>query len=461
MQPIFILLGCHRIAFISLLILSLLVNTSCQKYLDRKPLQNLAVPSSLNDLQALLDNQTWNISSPGYSEFVADNYYLSEPSWNSAQPEERTHYIWERNAITPYEWEWYDPYQAIYTANFVLDFLPKILLADSDKEKVNQIKGSALFLRAFMFHQLAQLYCRPYSTSSGTDLGIVLRLTSAVEAKSSRATVELTYEQIIKDIKTAAELLPIVIQFTTRPSKKAAFGALARVYLSMRDYQKANAYADSCLALDSTLLDYNDLIPINNPRLPNFNNNPEILYLSTGRVPPYLMGLSRQGIIDSSLYQSYNSNDLRKNVFFGEDGGVHYWRGSYFPDKGSYWDVFTGIAIDEIYLIRSECRARAGNFPAAIADLNALLRKRWLTGTFVDLDPADALNKILIERRKELVFRGLRWSDLRRFNLEGADLSIARKINTTTYTLPPNDLRWTLLIPDLEIIRSGITQNPR
>jgi len=59
----------------------------------------------------------------------------------------------------------------------------------------------------------------------------------------------------------------------------------------------------------------------------------------------------------------------------------------------------------------------------AMFELNALLSKRWTTGTFTNLeatDPAQALNIILLERRKELLFRGLRWIDIKRFNKEGA-----------------------------------------
>jgi hypothetical protein len=99
-----------------------------------------------------------------------------------------------------------------------------------------------------------------------------------------------------------------------------------------------------------------------------------------------------------------------------------------------------------------------------MTDLNTLLRKRWKSGTFADRtasSDADALNLILIERRKELVFRGLRWSDLRRLNLDGANITLTRKISGINYTLSPNDSRWVFLIPAQEINQSGIPQNPR
>src|SRR5258708_17108525 len=133
---------------------------------------------------------------------------------------------------------------------------------ENQKNSYNQVKGSALFYRAFAFHQLAQLYCLPYSSTAGIDLGIVLRLTSNITAPSIRSTVQQTYTQIINDLKQAAILLPGLTLYPTRPTKTAAFGALARTYLSMRDYSNAAIYADSCLKRDSTLLDYTSLLPV-------------------------------------------------------------------------------------------------------------------------------------------------------------------------------------------------------
>lgn len=448
---------CRNLSMVVLLFFIMMTLFSCKKYLDKKSRQDLAIPSSLSDLQAVLNNSQMNGGSPAYLEFVADNFYLTTSAWNGSPIEDRTNYIWDKNAITPDFATWNDSYSVIYNTNFVLDLLPKIAFDKSEQSLYNDVNGTAHFWRAFMFHQLAQLFCNPFSNSADTDPGIVLRLTSEIETPSKRSTVKETYDQIIADLKVATLNLPIISPTTMRPNKAAAYGELARVYLSIRDYTNAGLYADSCLKLYNTLLDYNTITS-----LPGFVNNPEILLLSYEGQIPSAMRNSSNCNIDTTLYKLYGTGDLRRSIFFGTNGSSRYWIGSYANNYGSF-TVFDGIAVDEVYLIRAECYARDGKKDQAMADLNVLLRKRW-NGTFTDLsatDNTDALNKVLVERRKELLFRGLRWSDLRRFNLENANIALTRHVNNTTYTLPPGDFRWVLLIPNVEVSRSGIPQNSR
>lgn len=116
-----------------------------------------------------------------------------------------------------------------------------------------------------------------------------------------------------------------------------------------------------------------------------------------------------------------------------------------------------------MYLIKSECEARTGNTGYALEDLNALLGKRYSNATpyipFTTTDAAILLQKILEERRKELLMRGLRWMDIKRLNKENANITLVRKAGGQTYTLPPNANYYALPIPTDIIQNSGIKQN--
>jgi len=68
---------------------------------------------------------------------------------------------------------------------------------------------------------------------------------------------------------------------------------------------------------------------------------------------------------------------------------------------------------------------------------------------------------ILRERRKELIFRALRWSDLRRLNKETRyRVTLARTINGVVHELKYDSDRYTLQISADVINRTGMPQNP-
>ncbi|WP_158995621.1 RagB/SusD family nutrient uptake outer membrane protein [Mucilaginibacter sp. L196] len=168
-------------------------------------------------------------------------------------------------------------------------------------------------------------------------------------------------------------------------------------------------------------------------------------------------------IVDSTLYKSYNSNDLRPSFYFFTNRRKNIaFQGSY---TGLYSYFFGGIATDEIYLIRAECYARASNTTAALNDLNTLLQTRYLTGTFTNLTASSAdaaLALILAERRKELCFRNLRWSDLRRLNKDPRfQVTLTRTVNGQLITLPPNSPKYVLPLDPIETTTGGLEQNPR
>jgi hypothetical protein len=67
----------------------------------------------------------------------------------------------------------------------------------------------------------------------------------------------------------------------------------------------------------------------------------------------------------------------------------------------------------------------------------------------------------LLERRRELLFRGLRFTDLLRLNKEGYQIALLRNLNGQQYALPPNSPLYVLPIPPDEIALTGEEQNPR
>lgn len=433
---------------------------SCEKYLAEKPDQELSVPGSLGDLQMLLDNYGgMNEQLPSAPILLADNIYLTTELWESAQELDRNLYLWKKydNTISP----WYNSYAAVNIANTVLDELMKIDRTEENSYSWDNICGSALFFRATYFLTVAQLFAPAYhSETIDQQLGIPLRLNSDFNERSVRSTVGETYQQIIDDFKTSAGLLPVSPIAKSRPSKPAAYGALARVYLLMHDYKLAGSYADSCLQLYAELNDYSSLDTSATAPFERFN--PEVIFHIVSNSTSALSPSSAR--IDTVLYQTYATDDLRRTLFFKKnDDGTHSFRGDY-DGQGDRGFVFGGITTDETFLIKAECAARMGDVDEAMQNLNTLLEKRWKPGTFIPFaatDQHDALRIILEERRKELVFRGTRWSDIRRLASDPAySIAVERFIGGQHYMLAPQIPGYLVQIPEDVIEISGMTQNP-
>lgn len=443
-----------------MLSVSLMILVSgCEKFLDEKPDKSLAVPHTLKDLQALLDQYPLiNHNDPSAGEVSADDYYLTDADWAARKETDQNMYLWQKHNLFDIAInDWFRTFRPVYFSNTALENIPGIPVTQFNRDEWNNVKGQALFYRAKAFLQASFIWTVAYDeNSAASDQGLPLRLNSDFNEVSVRSDLKATYTQIIADLKEAVRTLALKPVHVIRPSKPAAYGLLARVYLAMRKYEQAGLYADSCLKLKPDLLDYNTLNPSATYPVPQFNA--EVIFESY--FPPAPPVSNNRAKIVPELYQMYAPNDLRKVVFFRTNtDGSRAFKGSYDPNGA----LFSGVASDEMYLIRAECFARAGKVTEAMIDLNTLLRKRWKTGTFTDFkaaNTAEALNLILAERRKELLMRGLRWMDIKRLNREGGGIILSRTINGKTYTLQPNDPRYALSIPEEIIELSKMVQNP-
>lgn len=449
---------------IILIILFAVALSSCEKYLGVKRDASEAIPTTLTDLQAMLDEAgQMNRSEGGLDEASADDYYLTPASFNSRTENSKKVYLRQSPVYTYSDADYDNLYYPVFTANLVLERLAPVERTIANTLAWNNIKGSALFFRSYYFLRAAWTFAKAYdATSANTDLGIALRLTANFNDPSIRASVGETYQRILTDLKEAATLLPDNPQQVIRPSKAAAYGALARTYLSMRMYDSAYKYADLCLKIKSDLINYNDFTLTAALPFPAFNK--EVIFHAmnaTGTPMSFGMTSPSRGLIDTFVYRSYVTDDLRRTGFFRSITGGMSFKGTY---SGLSTNPFTGLATDEMYLMRAECLARAGSTGAAMADLNAVLIKRWKTNTFIPFtatNAANALSIILTERRKQLLYRDLRWMDVKRFNKEGANIVLKRIVNNQTYELPPNDNKYALPLPIDVINLSGMPQNPQ
>lgn len=436
----------------------IMLTPSCKKFLDKKSDLSLATPVTVEDNQALLDRTTdINSAFARSGEASADCFYLTDDAYMAlANEEDRRLYTWQPDHVATSQGlgnDWLSCYAVIYISNAVLDNIEHYHITGAEN-----VKGQALVFRAARYLDAAQVWCLAYNkATAATDLGMPLRLDPDMNTPSKRSTLQQTYSQILSDLNQAIPLLPNSQLALTRPGKGAAYGLLARAYLYMGEYQPALDNCLRALSINSALMDYNTLDPA--ASYPIKYPNPEVILRTTMKTsPPITYNNIR---ITPELLSLYDENDLRKQVLFRKNAaGETIFKGSYTGGSAA----MTGIITDELYLIAAECLVRTGHIDKGMEMLNQLLVTRWRTGTFTPIDAAsqqEAINVILTERKKELLFRGARWGDIKRMNRDGAGITLQRNVMGKTYSLPPNDFRTAIAIPEDVIALGSLEQNKR
>lgn len=424
---------------------------SCKDgFLEVRPNKNLLTPTTLPNLQALLDNFSIMNNYPALTTLSADELVLTDNSLGRVEAAMASAYLWLRdnyqgNSIS----DWNKQYQQVFYANVVLDGLKDI--ENNNSVEANVLKGSALFFRAMAMHEAAQIFTRPYASANLEAPGIPYPVESDVNIRPGRKTVKELYDQIIDDLTTAVKFLPSTPPFKSRPSKQACYALLARTYLNMHNYEKALNFANLSLSISQDLIDFNtaknSIVPFPDV-LPN--GNPEVIFYQ--RRYAYTIFNQAVASLEPSLLASFKIGDLRRSVnSFDAGNNIFYFSG------------FSGLTNGEILLIKAECLARNGNKEDALTTLNQLYIKRCKVNSFIPITAQTAEQTLAIvieERRKELFGRGLRWMDLRRLNIDPKfAITLKHVYNGTEYILEPNSDGYVFKIPDSEIYTSNITQN--
>jgi starch-binding outer membrane protein, SusD/RagB family len=468
--------------YIMIVFIGILTFASCKRseFLDVTP-KGIVIPTKLQDFRLLLDNVVSAASSgsvtTGFSgkhqntTLMSDNAALT-PELTQAlfkQEYEVRTYLFEDMVYGPSEddLDWNRYYQHIYVANVILAGLQDIAGASAEK---SLLEAEARLHRAYAYLNLVNMYAAHYnSTTAGTDPGVPIRQGIELSGQDlTRASVQAVYDLVIEDLlagtKNLADKQPGSLQF--RPSKAAAFGLLARVYLYQAKYNEALAAAESALGLQGTIRDINnDPISFYAPGLrvfPDQTVDPEVVWFKD-------QGGLFLSPVTEELLNSYENGDLRKewytgvrdHLLLGNDVDGVIYGGQLLANNTS-----AGVRVSELYLIRAECNARLGNIAAANGDLNTLRKKRFKPANYSDVNITDKtalLKFVKAERRREMAADAERLFDIKRYNLLDQDgISLTHTYNGKTVTLTPNSKKWVLPIGAKYIqMNPEIKQNPR
>lgn len=352
---------------------------------------------------------------------------------------------------------WREAYFYINNANAILEGLPKS--SSLSAEVKQQIEGESKFIRAFCHFYLVNLFGEiPYITA--TDY--------RVNSIATRMPVTEVYAHVLDDLLEAEQLLIEDYSFSRgeriQPNKWAASAMLARVYLYLKDWAKAEMYASKLIDNAGAFSLSNNLedVFLANSSEAIWQLQPVTPELSTGQARLFILLASPSDIVlDNQIMNSFEAGDLRQDAWIGtyvQDDQTYY-----FPYK---YKIYAGetitehamvLRLAEQYLVRAEARAQQEKLTDAIDDLD-MIRNRAGLSQIKDTNPSINKNELLLaieqERRVELLSEwGHRWLDLKRSGRAGQILGALKADWQDTDELYP--------IPNSErLVNPQLKQNP-
>jgi starch-binding outer membrane protein, SusD/RagB family len=442
----------HYILFAGLLMMGV---CSCKKeFLDIPSETNLtsatffktqgdfekAVNGAYAPLRTLYNNPANNNSSAFFmGEMHSDNtHYILNPNFRATIDQEQIgDFIYDAASLIA---------TSKYTSNYLIiaranEVLAQIDGVDFDAAVKGNLKGQALFLRAFSYFDLVQYFGK-----------VPLHLTpvsSFSEAALPLSEVESIYDQVIADAGEAASLLPNKsVQEPGRATSGAAKTLLGNVYIVQKKYALAETVLKEVISANqySLLPDYATAF---NPA--NKNNGESVfeiqfregtegyasnfiyamlpqpisaaevttLMANYGVAPANIQALSVEGFNTPTpdIIAAYEPGDKREaaSIGYGAAGGKTYpfvlkylHPHSTFGITNDNWPVYRYA---EVLLLLAEALNEQGKPSDALPYLNQVRTRAGLanaTASGQD-EMRDAISK---ERRVELAFENKRWTDL-------------------------------------------------
>ena len=450
----------------------------CSDFLTEKPVMSLTdelAQETLQDMDnnvagayALLSSSTWYSSN-----FILSNEMKSPNGMKVLGTGDHGYFHDDYNIqYTPQSTSplWGTAYGLIDAVNRSIAKLPDM----GKPEEVDNMLAEAYFLRALAHFDLVRTYALPYrSTADHSHLGVPLILKQqSLEDKPERNTVKDVYDQIIRDLLKAEELIdPAYQRKGTDPYAYASLpviqALLSRVYLYSEHWQESANYAAKVIKngkyklwTADNLKDakcYREDVPkAGGEIIFEFFDSPS----NDSRSNIFDMATKDGAYGDASCAEYtlalYEDADVRKGLFASKDGKT--WSLKYAGKglgKPDYNNVVV-LRLSEMYLNIAEACLKPG--VTAPEGLNGEDCLKAITDSRGASQQPYTLKSVFREREREFAWEAHSWFDYARTGETMIRESYVGPDNNKT--LEKDDLRWAMPIPNREIIvNPNIKQN--
>ncbi len=487
-----------------MLVLTGMFSTGCDDYLDEVPDNRVAL-DDLDKMAQLLTN-AYSEASYAFTDWMTDNVaYTRGVNLRTSHQEAFSWSDATTNATEPDSpvFFWNATYNAIAHANEVLDVIDNIE-ADSEEEVAfkNAVEAEALLTRAYGHFMLVNVFSRHYdSRRAGTNPGVpYVKTPETVFIKTyERNSVREVYDQAEADLLRGLDLVDDSFFANSGKyhfNRNAALAFASRFYLFKGDYEKCIEYSNELLGSDPA----NYIRDLTSDEFLNASSSIDgyaQLY-SSPDLPGNILLMRKVSLVQrpdfahgptTSLYGDLfdlnpfaGTTDERENpaLVKGENGvfPVRYQslfqRSSLNSNVGIPYHIHIAFRGEEVLLNRMEALVETNRLNDALNDLQVLVDNRYsgqkvevtmellraaygVTGNPFVSNKFVLSDYIQIERRKEFIVQGLRWFDIKRFELE-----VEHQLpDGTVLTLKENDRRKAIQIPTTAIEVGGLEPNPR
>ena len=431
------------------------INSCTTEDLEPTLAQSKSVEGSItkvDNLYGLLKGAMNSLSAGSYygTSLIATNECRSDNMFSngtSGRYITESNFEYNRNA----GYWWAQAYGVIATANIIIN--TDITALEGDQVKGATFQGQAKVLRALAHFDLVKNYGQ-HTTGSG-NLGVpIVTEFKGEDLFPARNTIDEVYAAVVADLQSAFNMIDNSASLATFPNKYAAKALEARVHLYFGKYSEA-------LTASKVVIDQSgaSIIPADSfvsSWVSNGNSMFEIDYNTTDTQGlAYIMrtdnGVGVYGDVQprSTILDIYDEGDVRL--------GVIGYEGSRLRNLGKY-PLLTGadnipiIRYEEVVLTYAEALLETGDAASALTYLNSITSNR-------NAQPYSSATKanILLERRREFAFEGIRWDDMMRTGMD-AQAFTQDEVLVKTLTFP--NVKFALPIPASEMdANSNMVQN--